>query len=123
MGLALFRREADLGVLAVAGSNTVDHDLRVVDQPHEAGAGLGDRLLGDVAEDNAFAAPGNPSGGGRGNNAPSNWGLGVQQGAPTALRERRLRSAEEACRTTIEEHNAVTDSLQAILAEAGIEAG
>jgi len=47
-----------------------------------------------------------------------NDSVGVWEG-----RERRLRSAEEACRTTIEEHNAVTDSLQSILAEAGIEAG
>ncbi len=47
-----------------------------------------------------------------------NDSVGVWEG-----RERRLRSAEAACRTTIQEHNAVTDSLQAILAEAGIEAG
>ncbi|MDA0329290.1 MAG: hypothetical protein O2958_09815 [Gemmatimonadetes bacterium] len=37
-------------------------------------------------------------------------------------RERRLRTAETSCRATIEEHNALTDSLQALLAEAGIEA-
>lgn len=35
-------------------------------------------------------------------------------------REERLRTAESACRTTIEEHNALTDSLQAVLTEAGI---
>lgn len=38
-------------------------------------------------------------------------------------RERRLRSAETACRSTIEEHNAITDSLQTVLTEAGIETG
>lgn len=38
-------------------------------------------------------------------------------------REARLRAAETACRETIEGHNAITDSLQAILAEAGIDAG
>lgn len=38
-------------------------------------------------------------------------------------RERRLRSAEAACRSTIEEHNAITDSLQTVLTEAGIETG
>ena len=36
-------------------------------------------------------------------------------------RERRLRSAETACRSTIEEHTAITDSLQTVLNEAGIE--
>jgi hypothetical protein len=35
-------------------------------------------------------------------------------------RERRLRTVEESCRATIEEHNAVTDSLQSILEKAGI---
>jgi hypothetical protein len=38
-------------------------------------------------------------------------------------RERRLRTTESACRATIEEHNALSDSLQAVLADAGIEAG
>jgi len=38
-------------------------------------------------------------------------------------RERRLRSAESSCRATIEEHNALSDSLQAVLGEAGIESG
>lgn len=38
-------------------------------------------------------------------------------------RERRLRSAEASCRATIERHNAISDSLQTVLAEAGIEAG
>lgn len=37
-------------------------------------------------------------------------------------RERRLRSAESACRRTIEDHNAISDSLQSLLTEAGIEA-
>jgi hypothetical protein len=41
--------------------------------------------------------------------------------ASWAGRERRLRSAETACRITIQEHNAITDSLQAVLTEAGIE--
>lgn len=36
-------------------------------------------------------------------------------------RERRLRSAEASCRATIERHNALSDTLQSILAEAGIE--
>ncbi len=36
-------------------------------------------------------------------------------------RERRLRSAEAQCRTTIERHNALGDSLRAALDEAGIE--
>ena len=47
-----------------------------------------------------------------------NDSVGVWEG-----RERRLRSAEEACRATIEGHNAITDSLQTVLEEAGIEAG
>jgi len=38
-------------------------------------------------------------------------------------RERRLRAADAACRETIEEHNALTDSLQKVLASAGIETG
>ena len=38
-------------------------------------------------------------------------------------RERRLRTSESACRMTIEGHNALSDSLQAVLAEAGIDAG
>lgn len=38
-------------------------------------------------------------------------------------RERRLRAAEASCRATIEAHNALSDSLQRVLAEAGIEAG
>ncbi|MEM7414491.1 MAG: hypothetical protein AAF389_03280 [Gemmatimonadota bacterium] len=38
-------------------------------------------------------------------------------------REQRLRTAETACRVTIEEHNALTDTLQTVLTEAGIEAG
>ncbi len=38
-------------------------------------------------------------------------------------RERRLRSAEAACRATIEGHNALSDSLQRVLAEAGVETG
>jgi hypothetical protein len=37
-------------------------------------------------------------------------------------RETRLRAAETACRETIEAHNAISDSLQTVLAEAGIEA-
>ena len=36
-------------------------------------------------------------------------------------RERRLRSAETACRETIETHNYISDTLQTVLAEAGIE--
>ena len=36
-------------------------------------------------------------------------------------RERRLRSAETACRETIEMHNSISDTLQTVLAEAGIE--
>lgn len=38
-------------------------------------------------------------------------------------RERRLRSAETSCRATIEQHNELSDSLQTVLAEAGILAG
>jgi hypothetical protein len=38
-------------------------------------------------------------------------------------RERRLRSAETACRATIEGHNALSDSLQRLLTNAGIGAG
>lgn len=38
-------------------------------------------------------------------------------------RERRLRTAETSCHSTIEEHNAISDTLQTVLAEAGIEAG
>ncbi len=38
-------------------------------------------------------------------------------------RERRLRAAETACRETIEAHNAISDSLQTALSDAGIEAG
>lgn len=44
-----------------------------------------------------------------------NDSVGVWEG-----REHRLRTAETACRTTIEEHNVLTDSLQAVLAAAGI---
>lgn len=36
-------------------------------------------------------------------------------------RERRLRTAEASCRATIEEHNALSDTLQTVLDEAGIE--
>lgn len=36
-------------------------------------------------------------------------------------RERRLRSAETACRETIQAHNAISDTLQTVLTEAGIE--
>ncbi|MBT8488652.1 MAG: hypothetical protein HKN72_01490 [Gemmatimonadetes bacterium] len=36
-------------------------------------------------------------------------------------RERRLRSAESSCRATIERHNALSDTLQTVLTEAGIE--
>lgn len=38
-------------------------------------------------------------------------------------RERRLRTAEASCRSTIERHNAISDSLQTVLDQAGIEAG
>lgn len=38
-------------------------------------------------------------------------------------RERRLRTAEASCRATIERHNAISDSLQTVLEDAGIEAG
>jgi hypothetical protein len=38
------------------------------------------------------------------------------------VRERRLRTAEVSCRSTIEEHNELSDSLQGILESAGIEA-
>ena len=38
-------------------------------------------------------------------------------------REQRLRTAEASCRSTIEQHNAITDSLQIVLDEAGIETG
>jgi chromosome segregation ATPase len=38
-------------------------------------------------------------------------------------RERRLRSAEASCRSTIERHNALSDSLQTVLEDAGIETG
>lgn len=38
-------------------------------------------------------------------------------------RERRLRAAETSCRATIESHNALSDSLQQVLENAGIEAG
>ena len=36
-------------------------------------------------------------------------------------RERRLRLAETRCRETIQGHNAISDTLQAVLSEAGIE--
>lgn len=36
-------------------------------------------------------------------------------------REGRLRSAETACRETIQAHNAISDTLQTVLEEAGIE--
>ncbi|MBT8487331.1 MAG: hypothetical protein KJO65_00760 [Gemmatimonadetes bacterium] len=36
-------------------------------------------------------------------------------------RERRLRSSEASCRATIERHNALSDTLQNVLTEAGIE--
>lgn len=36
-------------------------------------------------------------------------------------RERRLRTAEASCRSTIQGHNALSDSLQTVLIEAGIE--
>jgi hypothetical protein len=38
-------------------------------------------------------------------------------------RERNLRAAEEACRATIEHHNALSDTLQQVLGDAGVEAG
>jgi hypothetical protein len=38
-------------------------------------------------------------------------------------RERRLRAADEACRQTITDHNARTDSLQKVLEAAGISGG
>lgn len=38
-------------------------------------------------------------------------------------RERRLRAAETSCRATIEQHNELSDSLQRVLDEAGIETG
>ena len=38
-------------------------------------------------------------------------------------RERRLRAADASCRATIEQHNALSDSLQQVLRDAGIEAG
>ncbi len=38
-------------------------------------------------------------------------------------RERRLRSSETSCRETIGEHNALSDSLQTVLSEAGIATG
>jgi hypothetical protein len=38
-------------------------------------------------------------------------------------RERRLRLAESACRETIQEHNVISDSLQSVLTEAGIDTG
>lgn len=38
-------------------------------------------------------------------------------------RERRLRASEVSCRAAIEEHNALSDSLQAVLSEAGIDSG
>ncbi len=38
-------------------------------------------------------------------------------------RERRLRAVDAACRATIEEHNALSDSLQRVLRDAGIDAG
>lgn len=38
-------------------------------------------------------------------------------------RERRLRSVETACRATIQQHNALTDSLKVVLMEAGIDTG
>ena len=36
-------------------------------------------------------------------------------------RERRLRTAEASCRSTIQGHNALSDSLQTVLIDAGIE--
>jgi len=44
-----------------------------------------------------------------------NDSVGVWEG-----REDRLRTAETACRTTIEAHNILTDSLQSVLVAAGI---
>ena len=44
-----------------------------------------------------------------------NDSVGVWEG-----REERLRTAETACRTTIQGHNVLTDSLQAVLTAAGI---
>jgi alkylation response protein AidB-like acyl-CoA dehydrogenase len=44
-----------------------------------------------------------------------NDSVGVWEG-----REERLRTAETACRTTIEAHNVLTDSLQSVLVAAGI---
>lgn len=38
-------------------------------------------------------------------------------------REQRLRIAETSCRETIRGHNVLTDSLQGVLSEAGIDAG
>ena len=38
-------------------------------------------------------------------------------------RERRLRAVETSCRTTIRRHNTLSDSLNAVLADAGIETG
>jgi hypothetical protein len=38
-------------------------------------------------------------------------------------REQRLRTTEVSCRETIEEHNAISDTLQSVLAGAGIDAG
>jgi len=38
-------------------------------------------------------------------------------------RERRLRAVEASCRATIQGHNALSDSLQRALQEAGIDAG
>lgn len=40
-----------------------------------------------------------------------------------SVRERRLRTVEVSCRSAIEEHNALRDSLQAVIGAAGIEAG
>jgi hypothetical protein len=40
-----------------------------------------------------------------------------------ASRERRLRAVEASCRATIQGHNALSDSLQRVLQEAGIDAG
>ena len=39
------------------------------------------------------------------------------------VREQRLRTVEASCRSTIEGHNAISDSLQAVLGEAGLDAG
>jgi len=38
------------------------------------------------------------------------------------VRKRRLRTSETSCRETITEHNTLSDSLQAVLSVAGIEA-